>query len=226
MTDTNPNTDLSALYHVAAWLQHRAARIGMERRRLEDSKGSHHLSWDHRLLGAQPRVAEDETKRRLAEAQDAERTVLQALERCWEAHRQSGQSALGIDALSEESRLSDDERTILLAAALVAINDDLGKHVLENLGGGMLSRLDVQAAIRLTDPGDIGGWVRARRYFRRQSPLVRDGLVTVEFPSPQCPPGDLLSASVEITAKAFATIVGDQSLMDEGQDTDNPDIRR
>ena len=226
MTDTKLTPDLEHTEMLVRWLLARSARLGEELRLLDDQR-PRALSWDHRSLGvALPQVACEEMKRRLTSLREEETRLRDDLDDWLTAYRGSGKPTLGIDTLCEESGLSDDERTILLASCTVAINDSLAKHLLEPLGGGMLSRMDIQSAVQLLDPPDITAWVMARRYFSPKAPLLRDGLLSVEFPTRECPPGDVMSATVMITRKAFTTIVGEPDEDDAPKGPDTPESLR
>ena len=226
MTDMKLNPDMEHTGMLVQWLLARSTRIGEEQRLLDEQR-PRGLSWDHRSLGVPlPGVACEEMKRRLTSLREEETRLREDLDDWLTAHRDSSKPALGIDALCDQSGLSDDERVILLAATVVAIHEGLGKQILEPLGGGMLTRSDIQSTVQLLDPPDVAGWVKARRYFSTKAPLVRDGLITVEYPTRGCPPGDLMSCTVMVSPRAFSTIVG-EPFDDEAQDTDGtPGSRR
>ena len=226
MTDPSTNPDLEHTERSVRWLLSRSARIG-EALRLQDDQRPRALSWDHRSLGLQPpQVACEQAKLRLTALQEEEQRLHEELEAWLTAHRESGKPTLGIDALCSASGLTDDERIILLTACTVAINDNLAKHLLEPLGGGMLTRLDAQSAVQLLDPPDIAAWVWARRYFTRTAPLIRDGLLTIEYPTKECPPGDVMSSTLMVSSEAFATIVGEPLEGEISDGPDTPDDRR
>jgi len=222
MTEPAPNPSLEHLLpRLVQWLLARSARIGEELRLLDDQR-PRALSWDHRTLGlALPQVAGEQAKLRLTALQEEEQRLREDMDDWLRTYRESGKPTLGIDALCTASDLTADDRTILLAACAVAINDNLAKQILEPLGGGMNTRLDVQSAVQLLDPQSIVEWVRARRHFTRTAALVRDGLLTVEYPTKECPPGDVMASTLMVSSKAFATIVGEPC-----GDTDAPGAGR
>ena len=226
MTDPNPNPDLMHMERAVQWLLARSARLG-EALRVEDDQRPRALSWDHRTLGlALPQVACEQSKLRLDGLRKEEQQRREDMDAWLTTYRGSGKPTLGIDALCKESGLQEDERTILLTACAVAINDGLAKQILEPLGGGMLTRLDVQSAVQLLDPPDIAACVWARRYFTRTAPLIRDGLLTIEYPTKECPPGDVMSSTLMVSSKAFSTIVGEPLEGEISDGPDTPDERR
>lgn len=183
----------------------RARRIGSMRQLLED--GDARPTWDCRTLGRQGRVSEEETRLQIDALRVEERRLREHLDARVRAHRaDTSRQTLGIDVLAEQSGLSADERTILLACTAMAVSNEIGRQITEGVGGNLFSRMEVETAIRLLEPRNVGDWLRFRRLFHRTGALVGNELVTIEFPSTVHAPTDVLGATVEVTSRAFSVI--------------------
>jgi len=227
MTDKNRtqpfDSDPDYLDLVFEFLAARARRIGAERRLEEDS---HDLPlWHHhRTLGRLERVSEEETRRQIDALCAEEKRLREHLDARIRAHRaDTNRQPLGIDVLAEESGLTADEKMILLACTAMAVSSEVGRQIAEGVGGNVFSRMEVETAIKLLEPRGTADWLRLRKLFRRNGALVRRKLIAVEFPSTTYAPTDVLSASVEITNKAFGRITG---IPQDDEDPETPESRR
>ena len=137
------------------------------------------------------------------------------------SHRaDTSREPLGIDVVTKEAGLSDDERVLLMACMAMAVSPDVAKELSEGLGCGLFSRFGIEAAIRLLGPSGTSDWLKYRNLFHRSSPLISAGLITIEYPSTVCSPGDLLMATIEITPRAFSVVTG-TPLEDEEHEGDD-----
>jgi len=199
----------------------RARRIGAERQLVEDVHS--HPLWHHdRTLGRQGTVGEEESRRRIEQdLQAEERRLGEQLQARMVAHRaDKSREPLGLDLVTKEAGLDKDERMVLTAVTALAVSPDVAKELSEGLGCGLFSRFGIEAAIRLLGPSGTSDWLRHRNLFHRSSPLISAGLITIEYPSTVCSPGDLLMATIEITPRAFATVTG-TPLEDEEHEGDD-----
>ena len=194
----------------------RARRIGARRRLEQDS---HRLpGYEHRTVGQRETVEDEEVRRVRDSLLDTEKDCRDRLDARVRAHRaDSSKEPLGIDVITQEAGLTDDERMVLLAITALAVSGEIGEQITEGLGAGPFSRFEVESAILLLDPKCVADWLKHRRYFHRSAPLLKHELVVVEYPSIHA--GDLLQASVEVTGKAFAVVTG--TLLED--DTEGPD---
>ena len=209
-TDDADYLDLAFAHLVAE-----ARRIGAERRLVEDV---HSLPlWHHdRTLGRQGTVGEEETRRQADALVAEEHRLRKQLDARLTAHRaDKARPTLGIDVVTEEAGLSEQERMVLLVCSALAISPDIGKAITEGLGTGAFSRFGVEGAMTLMEPQGVAGWLGFRRLFLRTAPLVRHDLIAIEFPSVTFGPTDVLAATVEVTHKGLALVTGDPTLANE-----------
>lgn len=221
MTDTNKpqpfESDAQYLDRAFEYLVAQARRIGAERRLREDADSRPH--WDCRTIGQFDRVSQEETRRQVEALSVEERRLREHLEARLMAHRADrARPPLGIDVVVEAAGLGDEERVILLVCAALAISPDIGKAISEGIGVGPFSRFGIEGALILMEADGVGDWLKYRRLFLRSGALVRNGLVTIEYPSITFGPTDVLSAAVEITHKGLALVTGDPTLEAEIQD--------
>ena len=160
-------------------------------------------------------VSSKELTRRLIELRDEELLFRQQLNSRMEVHRQSGSFRLGLDIIAESAELSADERKILIALALPAINVHMANDVLAavNLYG---PELQVNELITLLNPKNSEDWLRFRQLFHIEAPLIRKELIAIEYPGKTVNPSDLLYASVHITMRTLGMISGHLELACEG----------
>ncbi len=226
---TDPNTpqpfknDADYLDLVFELLTLRARRIGARRRLQEPPRLP---GFDHRTVGQRETVEDEEVRRVRERLLASEKDTQEHLDARVRAHRaDSSRAPLGIDVITEEAGLTEDERTVLLAITALAVSGEIGERITEGLGAGPFSRFEVESAILLLDPKCVADWLKYRRYFHRSAPLLKHKLVVVEYPSIHA--GDILQASVEVTSRAFSVITG-TPLEDEGHEDpdDNTDADR
>ncbi len=200
-TTTPEHADL-----MVAWVEARARLIGI-RLQLDDLHQPQLVPGD-RTIGEQPRVAEDEGRRRLKKAQENEQRARQALDLALRQSEDENQET-GFARLRKDAGLNEDEQSILLLAFTSSISSRLARRVLEPLDGTSFCHLDVEATIRFLGPETPSDWLRSRRYFNHGAKLVSGGLITVTWPCASTSPCDLVAAEVAITAGAFGTITGE-----------------
>lgn len=209
MTDTNKpqpfTSDAEYLDLAFAHLIAKARRIGLQRS--DDSDVRPMLQ--ERTVGRYELVAAEERRRQIDALEVEEQRLKERLDGRLTAHRADrDRPPLGIDVICENSGLNDEERTVLLACTAMAIGSEIGRQIAEGLGGNPFSRFETETAIKLMAPRNIGDWLQSRRLFDRSGALIKHDLIAVEYPSTTYAPTDVLSASVEVTAKAFSAITG------------------
>ena len=160
-----------------------------------------------KLVGKSERVSAKELTRRLEELRTDVKGFRGQIDSRIDAHRKEGAFPLGLDILCKSGGLSDDERFILVAMALPAINTTLTNEAFSNLGL-FGPDLQINEVISLLRPKGSEDWIRYRQMFRIDAPLVKDQLVTVEYPGREANPGDILYATARITMRTLAMMTG------------------
>ena len=179
----------------------RCERIGIARDLAEDDR--HHSL--RGLVGDVQRTADEEQRRRLAAARAAEQAAQEELEARRKATRQAG-VVLGLDALCAAHDLTDQDRTMLVLAALPAISREMGSHLdrLATHGWSAATPEVVAAYLEL----NFARRIELRRRLRADALMLKHGLVTVDL-GRTCDPADWPGAEIRLTAKAWATLIGE-----------------
>ncbi len=162
----------------------------------------------HFSRGPEPEVAEA----KLPNAQKALRDHQARMKRREAATARTG-TALPIDDLCERLDLKPLDRTIMLLAALTAldlsIEDDF--HTICDSTGSTLTVMAVLVFMELSLPEQL----EARAHFRADAPLRARDLITLGLGRRASAPEDLLRADISLTPQALALILGDDQLSDE-----------
>ena len=146
-----------------------------------------------------------EVRCRLTTLKEAEGKLQGELDACLDAHRRSNLPPLGIDVVAERSRLTDDERVVLMAVTLACV----GNPIAESVFGTVFScftGLQVSDAVQLLGAVEPSEWVGHRRMFLPDAPLFRDRHVRFDRK-----PGHidgLMDATLAVGRETFATITG------------------
>ena len=146
-----------------------------------------------------------EIKYRVAALKDDEEQLQRDLDARLDAHRRSDLPPLGIDVVAERSRLSEDERVVLVAIVLSCVGAPIAESVFGPLFS-CFSGLQVSDLVQLLGATTPSEWIGYRRLVLPDSPLFRDGLLRFDR-TPRSLDG-LMDASLVVEREAFATITG------------------
>jgi hypothetical protein len=176
-----------------------------------ESREADHLErGEPRAVGRGRMVADDDATRRVAVLTEREEQQGRDLEARLEAHRSAPEAKqLGIDRLAQAHGLGDEERTIVLSSLAFALSEERADQIHGDLGTGMYGSQSVECLMRVLDARTVEDRVRLRRLFRPESPLVKGGLIVLDYYGQVALPDDLLCARVRLSGMAFAILVGD-----------------
>ena len=215
--------DCAFLEMTYSWLSARCARIAAEQRIRQANRPG--VPSGTRAIGQLPYDIEDEEQRRLGVLRDQEANLKADVDARLERHRATpGPIKLGLDKLTDEHDLHEDERLLLVILTLPALGGQpLVDAVLNDLATGIYCGLTIEQIVVLFDLQRLRQHLRIRRLFGTTSKLVQGGLIVVEYASKVALPEDLHSARCSLTRPAFATLVGDPTINGEnGDDHDGP----
>ena len=199
-------TDLDYVLAEVAWVQSRCKRIDVEGRlrEVEEDAKPH-----PRTVGTREPPLAKEYRRRLPALREAEDTLRTTIDARVALNRMDG-PLLAIDEMGDEHALTDLERTILLLACLPTLGRDFSdslNHV-SSLGfaGGSLCVEAVWGFMQMTGTERI----KSRAVFMPTAPLLFNGLITMTIYGygNNAFPSSLPGATVDITSKAFAQLLG------------------
>ena len=197
------------------WLKTRVARIVAERQ-LRDAQ-EEESDGDPAYARRPGRLDSREARCRVVELKDRELQLRQEIDERLDLHRQErGAPTLGLDEICREYDLvQSEERLILLACLPLGVS----QYVAEKILGDLLHHwgsISVADCISVLDPKSTSDWLRFRRLFRVNAPLIQHGLIEVSRHSGEPGPDTLMCADIRLTLTAFARIVGDPDAMTEG----------
>ena len=208
--------DVAYIADEGSLLLARAERMDLDRK-MADAKEDNRRD----TVGRRKSTHSSELQRQWSGAVEAEEKVRNDLERRIAATVASGK-VLGLEALCRKYDLNAFERTVLVLAALVALDGKyetaLGNVAHETFGSDV-SPQAVWAYLEM----DMAARIASRSAFSPSSALLKHGLVTMTW-GRSASPYDLRSATVQIRQRAFDLIVGlpvDES-MDDSIDPDGP----
>jgi hypothetical protein len=193
--------DINFLEAEGSYVIARSARMDAERRIADDRKDGRRKD----TIGHKPSTASKEWERKAVALIDAEDRLRQELDQRIEATKASSKS-LGLDALCGEFNLGMVERTTLLLATLVAL-DERYEDCLREVG---CSGFGVQVMPELVFGYlelDFAARIEARAVYMPTAPLLKSNLVTITM-GRDASPYELRSASIQITQAAFNRILG------------------
>ena len=197
------------------WLQSYVHLIDLERRRASDDDFDGHTT----RLGTVDKTSNMEQARQISSAREATDVIRKKLDGQLENHRRNGTFTLGLDILCDQFSLTPEERLFLLVLTVPTISGTLADAVLAPVSAYNGS-IQVQELVGLLQPACVTDWMQHRKMFAVSSPLVKNGLISLDFRSPDAKPGDLWNADVTLTSKAFAVVTGDPSMMNADIDTE------
>lgn len=201
------NSDASFLDAAFSWLASRVARLVAERRLRETLKDE--KTGEDRTIGRVQRVSTDESRRQVVALLAKEKDLKANLDARHQATLDDPNTPrLGIDVVSEEAGgLGEEDRLFLIALLVPACSPRMSDEIYE--GFNVYGSLNTAHLIELLDPQGVGDWLEARRHFRWDAPMIRQGFLTLDFPSRYANPEDFIgSTQVRLTAKAFSALTG------------------
>ena len=201
-------------------LRLRLARIETEKR-LGDAERAATESADTNPRSRRPGVPELRgTLHELAHKEQQARDEIDA--RLTMQRADTDASELGLDRLCREYDLGAEERLLLTALVVPAVSKELADLCLREQGG-FCGRLSVGELSQVLYPQSVGDWLKARRLFRPEAPLVKHGLVDLDAYGKRSTAETLMNANIELTLKAFAVIFSDPDAESEVPTDDSSD---
>jgi len=202
--------DIEYLESEVSWVRARCKRIEAERR-LGEAEADQEARG---VIGSSTKTSGKELRRRLPTLRQAENELRNQIDARLAANRDRGPE-LGIEHLRLCHGLSEFERLLLLLAGVVALgtSDDVLEGVnLRGFYGGSLSPATLWQFAELP----LAGCIKSRLAFLPTAPLLACGLITLDI-GVVSTPANLPTAHVEITASAFAAVLGIPELLQEGK---------
>jgi hypothetical protein len=188
------------------WLCVRTSRLAAEQelRAAERDINSHGT----RVGRRHKPVAADEARRLATVFRTQEDKLRADIDARIEATRKSGVT-LGLDRLCEQHDLAPYERLALLVAVVPTLGEKLTQEVLGKLDSYIVNQPSVEMLIILTESQSVEDRLKVRSMFNSpEVPLVKLGLISMDFHRNEASPADLPGAQFSLTEMAFNTIVG------------------
>lgn len=188
------------------WLTTKAQRLAAEfdLREAERDPGCHGT----RVGRRHKPVAADEARRRVSAHHEQEIALRSAVDARLHATRTVG-TTLGLDQLCIECALDGAERLALLAALMPALGEKLTQAVLGGLDSYIVTSPTVELLLLLAEAKTVAERLKVRAMFESpEAPLVKHGLVTMEYHGREASPADLPGAMFTLTEGAFRAILG------------------
>ena len=200
------------------WIEQRTRRLGLERK-LAAASGEDEDT-------PQVRRGHDEPSPRVLRArirglQATEDAVRTRIDR--RLAQQSAAEPLAIDRLVALHGLDAFERTVLLLAAAPCFSRRFEEMFGEIDRQGFSSCLTVEVVFEFCGLS-FSDRVDKRKRFASSSALVSNDLVTVDFGRRYSGPKELLCTDVDITARAYAALLGDDRLPDDFADFSSVEV--
>lgn len=196
------------------WLSVRVRRIVAERRAQqaleEESDG------DPAHAQRPGRTSSRVARCRVVELREKERKLRDEIDARLRLNREQREACtLGLDIVATEASLSPEERVVLLALLASGVSQPVAERVLGELCHHW-GAVAVSDLISVLDPQGLQDWLRYRRLFRINAPLVSNGLIEIGKANGPVGPDTLMSADVRLSLDAFSRITGDADATTEG----------
>ncbi len=189
------------------WLAIRAKRLMAERRQRE--RQIDQSPQDESVIGDEALVLDDELVRRVAAFKGREDTLRAEIDGRVEATRTAkGEKFLGLDRLCVENSLSPDERMVLLVALAPIAGDEIGQATTAEIAGSYFTSPTVETVVTFLDARGIAERVKARGLIEPGAPLIKNGLITVDYGRRAKAAEDVLDARIRLTTVALDVLVG------------------
>lgn len=206
------DSDLAYLEDELAWIEQRARRLSLLRRLASVNGDDDATCGTPRSMGdPSPRVL----RGRISSLQRGEDRLRARIDARLAVQHQG--RALAIEQLVRLHGLDAFERTVLLLAAAPCFSRRFEERFGEIDKQGFSSGLTVEVVFEFCGLS-FGERVDHRRRFAPLSALVRNDLIAVEFGRRYSGPKELLCSDVDITARAYAALLGDDRLPDDFAD--------
>lgn len=152
----------------------------------------------------------EEAQQKATLAVQKDRETKEALDARLAVHQEHGAFVLGIDKLTHEADLGEDERMVLVCCFTSAISEDTAAQVFEGLDFAVYVSMTAEGIARVLEASTVGDRLRVRRMLDEQAPLRKHGLVQFTGRMNAEIPEDMNGVNVKLTAKAFDVLVGDE----------------
>jgi hypothetical protein len=196
--------DLELLEAEVEYLRCRATRVVVEERKLA---AIHEMDTGGDAQDGGTAIHDHQC--RLLLIKDREKALRDEIDARLQVHRQdAARPKLGLDRLTENHRLSPDERMLVVAAAIPAISQTLAEATFHDLGS-MYGALSTEDLARLQAPGTVREWVEARRLMDPKAPLVKEGLLVVEQDDTGTPSDLWQTSAVYVSPRVLWLLTGE-----------------
>jgi len=188
------------------WLAARTARLHAEQELREAERD---VNIHGTRVGKRHKPVAAEEARRVAAIFRAKEDKLRGeIDARLEATREAG-TVLGLQRLADEHDLTGDERLALLVATVPTLGERLTQEVLGKLDSYIVSSPSVEMMILLTEAEPVEDRLKVRAMFDSpEVPLIKSGLISMDFHTREAAPSDLPGAQFSITENAFKAILG------------------
>ena len=188
------------------WLAARTSRLAAEQ---ELREAEQEVSIHGTRVGRRHKpVAADEARRVASIFRSKEDKLRAAIDARLEVSRTAGFTP-GLHRLSDEHGLTKNERLALLTALVPTLGEKLMQEVLGKLDSYIVSSPAVEMLILLSGSESVGARLSVRAFFSSPDvPLIRNGLISMDYFSREASPADLPGAQFSLTESAFKTILG------------------
>jgi len=188
------------------WLTARTSRLAAEQELREAERD---VSIHGTRVGRRHKPVAADEARRVATIYRAKEDKLRAdIDARIDATRKAG-TVLGLVKLSEQHGLSSHERLALLLAVVPTLGERLMNEVAGKLDAYVVNQPSVEMLIILTESESVEDRLAVRAMFDSpEVPLVKHGLISMDFHTREASPADLPGAQFSLNADAFNTIVG------------------
>jgi len=191
---------------LSKYLPIRAVRINSERQIREMSQPAP----DEKTVGEKERVVQKEMERRVHNYHLQEKQIRDEIDARLQVTREAvGEPGFALDLLN--GGLDFDARLVLLTLTASALG--VTENSLAEIGMSFYGTACVDDLMTMLNVKTIIDRLRVRKLLWD---LTGQGLIVLNFPSKDFSPEDFNSVSVSISRRAFAVILDDPSLLDEG----------
>ena len=195
------------------WLTTRARRLTLERAirdaAMDDAGAVYRL-----CMNGRRQEPDGDTAERLAATKAQEDRLREEFQRRRLATRADPTCRrLGLDQVSETHDFGEVEVEviILLTAACGAISEEVASVLWGDLGVGFFGNMTIEGVSRMADAQTTTERLRVRRLLSEDSPLVKSGLLAIDFLTNRPTfPDDFLGARIRLTEDGFRVLTGQE----------------
>lgn len=188
------------------WLAARTSRLAAEQALRE---AEHDINSTGIRVGRRHKPIAGEEARRVATICRAKEEKLRGdIDGRIEAARKAG-VVLGLDKLCDEHDLTPYERLALLLAVVPPLGEKFVEEVLGKLDTYLVTSPTVEMAMLLTESQSVEDRLTIRAMSdSAEVPLIKHGLVSMDYHTREASPADLPGAQFMITESAFRALLG------------------